>query len=156
MKHRSVQTMACALVLLLYLAVSAVALLGGVRTWQRTERQMESHFSVQTPLAYLAGKARQSERFYAQPFADGTEALALISKWDGQTYITRLYCYDGALYELFTPEQVVLTPADGVRLMEGGELAFDEAEHALRVTYTAADGGSQTLLLAHKRGEAPT
>lgn len=152
-RHRSVDTLAALLLLLLYLSVATAALLCGVQVWNGAEDCMQQNFTLQTPLSYLAGKARQSDSFHIDPFADGTQALAFDAEWEGEAYITRLYCYDGALYELFTPEDIVLAPADGTRLMEGGTMVFSNRDGMLCVDYTAQDGQTQSLLLAPKRGE---
>lgn len=147
-KSHSVDLLAAVILLFLFLMTGACSLALGVRTWRGIESQMEQNFDKQTPLSYLAGKARQSENLYADAFSDGTPALALTSTWAGERYITRLYCHDNMLYELFSPENVRLTPADGTPLIALQDMTLTADGGLLRVSCTAQDGTKSELLLA--------
>ena len=151
-QHHTDLLSACGL-LCLFLLTAAAALAAGVCTWQSASDAMQAGFQYQTPLAYLEGQARQADTRRVERFADGTEALALDSEIEGDAYVTRLYCYDGALYQLFTPADVQLTPQDGVRLVETETLSLQETDGVIRVTIQTADGSTQTLLLAVRGGE---
>ena len=55
-----------------------------------------------------------------EPFGEG-EALVVR---DGTGYITRVYCYDGYLMELFTAADTLLLPESGKKILEMGELSL--------------------------------
>lgn len=141
----------------IFVLAAAAMLLGGLRVYQKTERRLAENFDAQVPLSYLAAKVRQSDGApRVTVFDDGTLALALDAQLEGETYTTRLYVREGALWELFTPADTVLSPADGVRLTEAGAMAFSwqSAESSgplLRVDYTDPAGGTETLLLSPRK-----
>lgn len=156
MKKRSsaTETLPVLLLFCVFLGAAVVLLLSGLRVWHTTESRLQSTFDTQVPLAYVAGKVRASDALAVETLPDGTEALVLSASIDGEAYLTRLYCMDGALYELFTPADVTIAPADGVRLTKVRALTFSEGENGLlRASCTAADGTESTLLLAARGQE---
>ena len=47
----------------------------------------------------------------------GGDALVIPAQYGEEAYLTKLYCYNGFLYELFAPEGIVLSPQDGEALL---------------------------------------
>jgi hypothetical protein len=138
-----------------FVFAAAAMVLGGVRVWQRTEKTMVSTNDTQTALCYLSNKVRQNDQHggvYIDDL-DGVPALAMESEIDGFVYLTRLYCYNGQLLELFTPAEVDLAPDCGVVLMEAADLSFSQENGMIRATFTAVDGTVDSVLLSARSEE---
>ena len=130
MKKLTVKHHIDSLVALLLFAVFAVCiltvLLTGAGVYQRLTQRDQGAYQQRTCLQYIAQRVRQADgqggvgagRF------NGMDALELR---DEEGYITRVYCYDGWLMELYCAEDLMLEPEDGERVMEaeGMELSID-------------------------------
>lgn len=144
------------------LALMAVCLLlvlltGAGRYRSMTLRGGES-FASRTAALYLTTRIRQADRQEAVRVEDfdGAQALSLREQIGESWYVTRVYCYDGWLRELFTAESGDFSPEDGEKLMELSALSFSLEEGLLTAELTQPDGSCQTLTLWLRGGkEAP-
>ncbi|MEI3306105.1 MAG: DUF4860 domain-containing protein [Dysosmobacter sp.] len=73
-----------------------------------------------TAAQYLATRVRQADRADGVAVAafQGCDALELTETIDGTPYITRVYCYDGYMRELFSAAEAQMSPADGEKVLE--------------------------------------
>lgn len=111
---------------LLTLAVFALCvllvLLTGAGTYRNlVDRSGESH-ARRTALGYLTTRVRQAETVELAVF-QGCEALVLGETVDGERYVTRIYCWDGWLRELYSLPGENLAPEDGEPLLEAHSLS---------------------------------
>ena len=105
----------------------------------------------------LKGDARMLEHleeldrvgFQVEDFG-GTDAL--VFREDSE-YMTRVYCYEGWLMELYASQELEMKPADGERIMElsGLEMALEDGR--LTLTVTGPEGGASSLVLSLRSGE---
>ncbi|MDY3617820.1 DUF4860 domain-containing protein [Agathobaculum sp.] len=153
MKRYSFDSLAAVALMFVYLMTGSCAIVLGVRVWHTAQARMEENYDSRTPIAYIAGKARQSDAIHLEQMESGVQALVLDSDWEGKRYQTRLYCLDGALYELFSPDDVTLLTTDGARLVGLAALEFAEEDGMLRVIGTTEAGQRTELLLSPRRGE---
>ena len=125
----------------------------GSSVYSRTTRSMNEHFTIKTALSYIVEKVRQNdvhggvERFEQE----GVEGLKLLREFDGQTYETLIYVYDGYLKELFirTGSQVPLR--NGKPLMEMISLEVEQPLATLyRITLTDDAGNSRSVSIAER------
>ena len=154
-KRHSADSLFTLLLLLLFLLAGAASLALGVRVWRAAEDGVQRQYALATPLQYLAGRVRQADGLRIERFADGTEAIAFNAELAGETYVTRLYCYNDSLCELFTPVDVTLTPADGAALLPAKSLHLsqEQATGLVRAQLTGQDGRTGEVLLAPRLGE---
>lgn len=75
------------------------------------------------------------------------QALVIPEEIDGRTYLTRVYCYEGQLRELFSAEDTAVAPGDGEAVLAVRGLTFSVGEGILWVEITHLDGKMQRLLL---------
>jgi len=68
--------------------------------------------------------------------ADGTELLTLTEVIDGQPYLTRLYCHDGYLRELFSCAENDFFPEDGEMVLPAQAMDLSLNDGLLSVTIT--------------------
>lgn len=103
-----------------------VVVLYGARSYQSLVRRSEESFASRTAAQYVATRVRQAERVTVTDF-EGCDALTITEEIDGAPYLTRVYCCDGYLRELFSAETALLSPQDGEKVMpaESMQLALD-------------------------------
>ena len=146
------------LVLFAILAVCAVlVLLAGAGVYKRlTERSGEAFHNRTVPL-YIATKVRQADCAGAVSVENrnGTEILCLGEEINGTAYVTRIYCHEGVVRELFSAEEVAFDPAAGEMIAEASEVGFSLEDGCLTVRITGGDKTvtEQTLTLRSGAGE---
>lgn len=146
-------TSLAALLLLAVFAVSILlVLLEGASVYRRmTDRDQET-WQARTACGYLATRLRQEDRrgsLAVEEFG-GVQALTLGAD---QEYATRLYCYDGSLWELYAPAELELSPEDGERVMELSAMELTLSGDLLTAQLTHPDGARQTVTLRQRCGE---
>ena len=77
--------------------------------------------------------------------------MIIPEKIDGNTYLTRVYVYDGYVRELYCAENAVLLPADGEKVLRADRLHFELEDGLLTVSLD----GRQLYLDLHGKGAAP-
>lgn len=78
---------------------------------------------------------------------DGLQVLAVVSTYDEENYIKRLFCHDGMLYESFTSAEYPFSPESGESLCEAAALELALEKGMLNVLLTAPDGSQSQVLL---------
>lgn len=139
---------------LLVFAVFAVSilsvLLSGAGVYQRLSRRDQSAYQSRTGIQYLATKVRQAE---APPWIEafcGCDALVLSQKINGTEYLTRIYCHDGWLRELFSAASGEFSPEDGEKILPMDALSLSLDGVLLTATLRNPDGAEVTLTLASR------
>ncbi len=138
---------------LLLFAVFAVGvlcvLLTGAQGYRRLNAREEAAYNSRICAQYLATKLRQAENAGAvdtAAFGDA-DALQIIQTVEEEVYITRIYCYDGWLMELFTLDGGEFSPEDGERVLPASNLSVSRQEQLLLICIT--DGSGRQLQLQH-------
>lgn len=146
---------------LLVLAVFAMGilsvLLGGAGIYDRLTRRDQCAFQRRTAAQYLATKVRQSETVpQVREFA-GMDALVLSQMIDGKEYLTRIYCCDGWLRELFTAADGEFSAEDGEKILPLAGLSVTTDREILILRLRETDGAETVLHLADRlqRGARP-
>lgn len=119
----------------------------GARLYRRTVQRDQLSFDSRTAQQYFATRIRQAPEGVALADFAGTDALVLPQDVNGQTYLTRIYCHEGWLMELFTRAGGDFSPEDGERLLQLDALSLALSDGLLTVTLTPSGGESQTLFL---------
>lgn len=141
---------------LLLFAVFAVCilivLLTGAGAYRRLTDRDQSAFNQRTCVQYLAARVRQADCLDAVAVEDfqGVQALVLGA---GQEYVTRVYCHEGWLMELYSEAVTDLAPEDGERLMEANSLELALDGRLLTAEITVPQGGTESLQLCLRSGE---
>lgn len=130
-------------------------LLTGAQVYQRLTRRDQSAYDQRTCVQYLATKVRQAAvggRVTVEPFG-GVDALVIREEIGGEDYLTRIYCYEGWLWELFTAEGDGFLPEDGEKLLSAQDLTLELSGGLLRAQLTDSGGQTLSLTLALRGGE---
>lgn len=133
MKRSSKITDLLALVVFAVFAVCVlVVLLTGAKVYQNLVRSGGESYAARTAVQYIATRVRQAENVCVEDF-DGCDALVLREEIDGECYVTRVYCHEGHIRELFSPEDAALSPEDGEPVLEAESLSFSLEDGLLTV-----------------------
>lgn len=139
---------------LLVFAVFAVSilsvLLSGAGVYQRLSRRDQSAYQSRTGIQYLAAKVRQAEAPVQIEAFGGCDALVLSQKIDGTEYLTRIYCHDGWLRELFSAANGEFSPEDGEKILPMDALSLSLDGVLLTATLRNPDGTEVTLTLTSR------
>lgn len=160
MNRKTVKHNMDGLAALLLFAVFAVCilmvLLTGAEAYRRLTDLDSAAHAQRTAVQYVAQRVRQSDRLEGVELEDfeGVQALVLGA---GEEYVTRIYCYDGSLMELYSSPDDGLGPADGERIMaaQSMELSAQRTTNGQTLTVAIAyeDGKRDELTLSLRSGE---
>ena len=137
--------------------VLLVLLTGADVCRSQTERD-QAAWSRRTGAQYLTAKLRHADEAGAIGFSGGDGALwydtmDLREEIGGETYVTRVYCYDGYIRELFTVDGGVYAPEDGEPVMAAQELRFGWDGELVQAVCVDADGQVSRSYFAPRSGE---
>ena len=134
----------------------AVVLFTGADAYKRLVVRGQNAYGSRTVPQYLATKLRSSDAAGAVAVAGfgQTEALELRETINGEVFITRIYCHDGYVKELYCSEKNSYKPEDGEKIMEAESLRFWLEEGCLTIYITQKDGEmtEQKLMLRSAEG----
>ena len=102
----------------LFAVMSTLMVLLGAQMYRNTVDRATTNNENRVLAAYVRSMVRAqdaAERVSIVDF-DGIAALSLEDEWDGETFHTWLYCYDGDLYEQFTSRQDEFVPESGTAI----------------------------------------
>ena len=142
MKYNAKMTDLFALLVFVIFAVCLLGvLLGGARSYETVVRRGEESFEERTAAQYVTTRVRQAGGVAVADFS-GCDALVIPEKVGEEIYLTRVYCYDGYLRELYSAEKSGLLPEDGEKLLPAEGMYLSVEGSLLRVRL-----GDQELLL---------
>jgi hypothetical protein len=152
-RQQAIPTLA-ALLLLVIFAVSVLGvLLAGAGVYSRLTRRDERAYDSRTGLQYVASRVRQATvpgGVQVEQFG-GVDALSVREQVDGESYVTRIYCHEGWLMELFCAADAGLLPEDGERLLPARSLELELRDGLLYVRLTQEE--AHELILYPQWGE---
>lgn len=127
-------------------------LLTGAGAYERLTARDQSSYERRVCTQYIATRVRQADIFgnvSVEQF-DGVPALCMV---DGDGYLTRVYCYDGYLKELYTSVDADLSLDAGENLMEADELTLSLDDGLLEVSVSGPNGAEDRMYLSLRCGE---
>ena len=130
-------------------------LLTGAGVYSRLTQRDQRAYDRRTCVQYLATKVRQAPsgaQVTVGTFGEG-DALLLSEDIDGQPYLTRIYCYDGWLRELFSAADDPFAPEDGEKILPAQALALHTDHNLLQIDLTDSSGQTISLTLSPRGGE---
>lgn len=129
-------------------------LLTGADAYQRLTERDRLSYESRTAAQYIATRVRQADRSAGVTVGTfGTsDALELWETVDGETYLTRVYCYDGWLRELFSDAEGDFSPEDGEKVLEADSLTLTLSPEGLLEVALTEEGSCQQVLLHLRSG----
>lgn len=143
----------------LFALVILSVLLSGASAYHRLVEENQIHDNSRTALSYISARVRRAEsgqNVQTETFAQG-DALILLEQLDGQSYTTRIYCYEGYLMELYTPKEGTFAPQDGTRIlpMEALEVTIEGGLLTVTLEDEKQNSGQIALYLPGSEVTAP-
>lgn len=148
---RSFQNLLCFVIFALYMLSSLLLVAIGVRAYRSVVVSGADTEILRSSLGYVAAKMRALD-FEGQAYIDTSadvDSLVLPGDIiDGERFITRIYWYEGALYELYMLSGIDFLPETGVMLMPVQAFTMTrDARGAFRFTAYAGDGEARSLTM---------
>lgn len=133
-------------------SVLIVLMLGG-SIYKNMADISQAGYDERTCLSYIWTKVKNGDeagKIYVDDF-NGQAALCLDEVYDGVTYRTVIYYYDGWVRELFSEAGLALAPEDGVAVIKTDSLAFEQLQDGL---IKAAAGAGSLLISPRSSADA--
>lgn len=146
MKNKKNKSQIEGLVVLVLFGIFAVSILGvlltGAGAYKRLVNRQQSTYAERTVPQYITTKVRQNDLQGAVRVAEfgGVESLELVEWLGDEEYITRIYCYDGYVRELFSSATGNFEPKDGQQILEAEQINFSLQDGFLEIAVITADG----------------
>lgn len=145
--HRKITDLLALLVFGVFALCVAAVLLTGAKTYKNLTERGSAVYEHRVAARYLTTRFHQAPSVQVGAFC-GLQALTIREEIGGRTYLTRVYCYEGHIRELFAAESAEVSPGDGETVIEAEELTFRLDGQILTVEITHPDGERQQLLLS--------
>ena len=146
-KRLQLTSLAALLVFAVFALCALLVLLTGAKVYRQLTDRAAQRFDAATAARYLTTRVHQADRaagLSIEPFGSA-EALVLHSEVDGEAFETRVYCHDGWLCELYSPQNSDLAPEDGEQILPMDALSFSLNGQVLSISIPDANGRAQTL-----------
>ena len=157
MRERSNRQSITTLAALLLLGVFGVSILSvlltGAGTYRRLVQRHQLSYDRRTCAQYVAARVRQAPSPDAVVLSrfGSSDALVIREDVDGTVYLTRVYCHDGWLMELFAAADGDFAPEDGQKLLPADSLTLTQTGTLLQADI--AHGGETTQVAVQLRGK---
>lgn len=143
-KHTKLTDLLTLLVFTVFALCVLLVLLTGAKAYKGLVRRGEDSYALRTAARYVTTRVQQAQFIEVGDF-DGCPCLLLSEDVDGHIYITRVYCYDGSLRELYAGADAAVFPRDGDALLPLEQLDLALSDGVL--TAKLADRTTLTLYI---------
>ena len=167
MKDRFRKTDFGGLLVLLLFAVFSVCILSllltGANVYQKIVQRDQEAFDRRTAVQYLEMRVHQSDRIgsihpgsFDGELSEEGDTLLLTEDIGGLVLVTRIYCLDGHLRELYGISDAELSPEAGEEVAEAQSVSFSLKGKRLRISLTDENGENREIIMCLKSGEVET
>ncbi|MEA4934633.1 MAG: DUF4860 domain-containing protein [Lawsonibacter sp.] len=125
-------------------------LLTGSEAYRRLTIRDQAAYDRRTCVQYIATKVRQApgpDSISLSSFGDG-DALMLTENIEDELYVTRIYCDNGWIRELFSSAGEDFVPDDGEKVLQAQALSLTLEGDLLSVRITSKDGSLIQFILS--------
>ncbi|MDL2300324.1 DUF4860 domain-containing protein [Clostridiaceae bacterium OttesenSCG-928-D20] len=128
-----------------------ITLLMGARAYSAVREKGDDSYYSRTALSYIAEKIRHNDVYDGVIISEfaGIDALELRHDFDGESYSTYLYYYDGSICEILCETGLDLSEDAGTPIIEAKDVEFKRLSSRLfEIIYTAPDGKESRLRMS--------
>ena len=144
--HRNITDLLALLVFGIFALCVAALLLTGAGAYKKLTDRGTDSYEQRVAARYMTTRFHQAPQVQIEDFC-GLQAMTIREEISGRTYVTRVYCPDGHIRELFAAESAAVSPEDGETVLEAEALVFSVDGKLLKVSITHSDGNRQQLFL---------
>ena len=131
---------------MIFVVLALVFLTAGASVYGSITENMDESYEIRTALSYVSTKVRQSAGEVYMENKDGSAVLSIDeTASDGETYVSRIYFKDGALWELYALKDADYTLEDGDRLLDVKDLTL-EMENGVVTASCETEGGKTSSI----------
>lgn len=149
-KHTKITDLLALVVFAVFAVCMMTVLLYGAQSYRSLVHDNAARFETRTAAQYVTTRVHQAAEVQVEIFG-GCDALVIPEEIGGARYVTRIYCHDGYIRELFSMGSAELPPEAGEKIIEAESLTAAVEENLLSVS---VDG--QTVYLYLHAGEEVT
>lgn len=156
MPHKHMIAQVFVFVLLgVFAVLSTMMVLLSAQLYRGIVRQTEQHSSERILSSYVTNAVHANDAFGMITVENrgGTDMLVMGWEADGQRYETMIYCYDGALRELFASAEQEFDPEYGEIIGDAQSFVPEIRDGLLEVRLTDSAGQEDTLYIALRCGQ---
>ena len=144
---RMIQNVFVLLLLAVFAAMSTLLVTLGAQVYRGTVERANANNEARI-LSTMVRSALWAEDGVGQVLVeeqDGVKVLAVVSTYDDESYVKRLYCHDGMLWESFTSSEYPFDVNSGESICEAAAFEPGIEEGFLTVNLTGVDGSRSTV-----------
>ncbi len=146
---RKFDTVFIVLLFVLFALTAGMLVLIGASQYRITTDSINRNYEIRTASSYLTEKMHQYDTSSGVSVTE--HALVFSETIEDNQYLTYIYYYDGALYELFTAADTDFVPGAGAEIMPLNGFNAEKLENGLiRICFTDTEGSMhQEYLHSH-------
>lgn len=155
--HSAVSGLFVFLLLGAFAVFSTLLVLLGAQAYRGTVARSGKHSEGRILLSFVrsAVAADDEAGVISVGTEDGLDVLKFTYDLDGDKYVKRLYCADGALRELFTDEERPFAPEEGESICPAEAFSAEIEDGLLTANLVSTDGQEYAVHIALHAGEQP-
>ena len=154
LKNGSLSGLVALLTFVLFAISILFVLLNGAGVYQRLTERDQYSYDSRTCAQYIATKMRQApspDAVAADTFGT-VDSLRISQDIEGLEFVTRIYCYENWLMELFTIADGDFAPEDGEKILPLNSLSVSQDGSVFSFSLVDTEGNTQHLTLAARGG----
>ena len=156
LKNGSLSGLVALLTFVLFAISILFVLLNGAGVYRRLTQRDQYSYDSRTCAQYVATKMRQAPSSAAiSTDTFGTVDSLLISQdIEGLEFVTRIYCYENWLMEIFTLADGDFFPEDGEKILPLSSLSVSQDGSVFSFILTDTEGNTQHLTISARGGDS--
>ncbi len=155
-KNKSLSGLVALLTFVLFAISILFVLLNGAGVYRRLTQRDQHSYDSRTCVQYIATKMHQAPSSTAVSVDTfGTvDCLQISQDIEGLEFVTRIYCYENWLMELFTLADNEFYPEDGEKILPLGNLSVSRDGAVFSFVLTDTEGNTQHLTMFARGGDS--
>ena len=156
LKNGSLSGWVALLTFVLFAISILFVLLNGAGVYRRLTQRDQYSYDSRTCVQYVATKMRQAP----SPAAISTDTFGTVDSLrisqdiEGLEFVTRIYCYENWLMEIFTLADGDFFPEDGEKILPLSSLSVSQDGSVFSFILTDTEGNTQHLTISARGGDS--
>lgn len=155
-KNRSLSGLVALLTFVLFAISILFVLLNGAGVYRRLTQRDQYSYDSRTCAQYVATKMRQAP----SPTAVSADTFGMVDSLrisqdiEGLEFVTRIYCYENWLMEIFMLADGDFLPEDGEKILPLSSLSVSQDGNVFSFILTDTEGKTQQLTISVRGGDS--
>ena len=155
-KNGSLSGLVALLTFVLFAISILFVLLNGAGVYRRLTQRDQYSYDSRTCVQYVATKMRQAP----SPTAVSVDSFGMVDSLrisqniEGLEFVTRIYCYENWLMEIFTLADGDFLPEDGEKILPLSSLSVSQNGNIFSFILTDTEGKTQQLTMSVRGGDS--